>query len=363
MAFGFGEDKKKDVLKEKEAVAKPMADEDEKLADQEALMNEANVSDNEDAGEMMIRKMIEEASAVLGEEADMFSSAVFSEESAEMITQEETINNEAEDEAGDEPEDTAEEENNGSKLADYDENRLGSEKEAADYLEELARLSEELNQESMPEHEVKNSSKHAALDDARETHQEETEEIIQNTVEQKSSWQSTDQEMKGLFVVPEEKTEEKIQSQPDGEEVSVILPGIIIEGNITAPTALNIRGEIRGNVSCKDKLQISGKIIGDVQGETVVMERSKVKGNVVCDQALTIHEGSAVAGNIKTASVVIAGIVKGDVEATESADIAETAVIVGNVTSESIQIARGAVLEGTCSQHYNVENLNEYLDM
>ena len=75
-------------------------------------------------------------------------------------------------------------------------------------------------------------------------------------------------------------------------------------------------------------------IYGDVQGE--------------CDLEgiLVLGEGSRWKGNIRAASVVVAGRVEGDIQATEKLELAKTAYVRGKITSPVVAIARGAVHEG-----------------
>lgn len=400
MAYGFGKDRKRNVRKEVRPEVKVV--QEEHLADEESLVDAAEAAVGEDEDEMMIRRMIEEANAILGESVDMYDGTESGDGQAFLDDMENEDRNNPEDDLYDDGENErcdADPENTESEEADQ-EGHMGQDnvfpendsrqpvEQDNDYLEELARLSAELGHASMQEKEPEDEILEAeteeivpASEGLPEKEQEERlpdtdgagnqdeAELSEDSREEhplsgiQMPVQEEEQEIKKLFAIPE-KPEEKLENTNQKEEtgVSVILPGIIIEGNITAPTALDIRGEIKGNVNCKDKLNISGKITGDVQGTTIKMEKSKVKGDVICAKELVVNAGSAVAGNIKTSSVVIAGVIKGDVEASESADIAETAVIVGNVTSASIQIARGAVLEGTCSQNFNVGNLDEYFE-
>lgn len=390
MAYGFGKEKKKNIHNEKATASQPILRNN--IADEDALMNAAGSAVNEDENEMIIRQMLEETNAVLGEDISTYE-AYSPVEAEENVSGAADINGEAYLDPDHSPDtdpdesfhdleaqeaDPDDEEEKEEQNEDPDDEKTELEGTETDYLEELARLSAEFNragvQEKKPEDEAQNAENEeteAVTDEFPEevsekaasniTKEENHEKLNTNESHQKMT--TPEQSLKTYFSMPEsmEEKQENIQPQ-ESNNVSVIFPGIIIEGNITAPTALDIRGEIKGNVSCRDKLNISGKITGDVQGTTITMEKSKVKGDVICAKELVINEGSAVAGNIKTSSVVIAGVVKGDVEASESADIAETAVIVGNVTSASIQIARGAVLEGTCSQNYNVGNLDEFFD-
>jgi cytoskeletal protein CcmA (bactofilin family) len=87
---------------------------------------------------------------------------------------------------------------------------------------------------------------------------------------------------------------------------------------------------LTGELRCGESLRIDGS----------------VKGEVHCDQLLTIGEKGSIFASIEGDTVVIAGEVKGDITARRKITLEATARVTGDLTTPGIVIQEGARLEG-----------------
>ena len=87
---------------------------------------------------------------------------------------------------------------------------------------------------------------------------------------------------------------------------------------------------LTGELRCGESLRIDGS----------------VKGEVHCDQLLTVGEKGSVFASIEGDTVVIAGEVKGDITARRKITLESTARVTGDLTTPGIVIQEGARLEG-----------------
>ncbi|HEY8156265.1 MAG TPA: polymer-forming cytoskeletal protein [Myxococcota bacterium] len=87
---------------------------------------------------------------------------------------------------------------------------------------------------------------------------------------------------------------------------------------------------LSGEIRCGEPLRIDGT----------------VKGEVHCDQLLTIGEKGCVHAAIEGDTVVIAGEVKGDITGRRKITLESTARVTGDLTTPGIVIQEGARLEG-----------------
>ena len=99
-----------------------------------------------------------------------------------------------------------------------------------------------------------------------------------------------------------------------GSGPTYVAAGARITGDVEAPGALVMCGQVRGD--------------GDVKGP------------------LSVAAGARWEGEVHARSGVIAGAITGTIRVDEKLEIRATAVIRGRVTARSLAIAKGAVIEG-----------------
>lgn len=107
-------------------------------------------------------------------------------------------------------------------------------------------------------------------------------------------------------------------SGADSSEVSVLAPG------------MTVQGEIR----CDGTIRVNGRVEGSVRAESVMLgEDGRVQGSIVAK------------------NVVIAGAVVGNVVASSRVEMQESCRLEGDVRARRIKIDEGGVVEGhvTCS--------------
>jgi cytoskeletal protein CcmA (bactofilin family) len=87
---------------------------------------------------------------------------------------------------------------------------------------------------------------------------------------------------------------------------------------------------LTGELRCGESLRIDGSL----------------KGELHCDQLLTLGEKGSIHASIDGDTVVIAGEVKGDITARRKITLESTARVTGDLTTPGIVIQEGARLEG-----------------
>jgi cytoskeletal protein CcmA (bactofilin family) len=159
-------------------------------------------------------------------------------------------------------------------------------------------------------------------------------------------------------------TQQKPQQKPQvSDEVSIITEGTVIRGDIVSSGALDIRGQVDGNVGCNGKLVVTGMVNGNSNASEFFADAAKIEGEVVSTGTVKIGLGSVVIGNVTSSSAVIAGAIKGDIDVQGPVVVDTSAVVMGNIKSRSVQINNGAVIEGFCSQCYSDVDVQSLFDI
>ncbi len=96
------------------------------------------------------------------------------------------------------------------------------------------------------------------------------------------------------------------------EEVAVVSPGMVVNGNITTSQQILVEGSVRGNVTCETFLQ-------------------SASGSVV--------------GNISADKVRISGTVRGDIAAS-AVSLRSTARVLGDISYDALLMAAGSQVDG-----------------
>ena len=87
---------------------------------------------------------------------------------------------------------------------------------------------------------------------------------------------------------------------------TIIGPGAIFKGDITAPEAIRIDGTLTGNCVCKGNLILGteGQIKGNIKAQNVILS-GKVVGDVDSSGRLELLSTGKLSGNITARSLVI----------------------------------------------------------
>ena len=102
---------------------------------------------------------------------------------------------------------------------------------------------------------------------------------------------------------------------------TIIGPGAVFKGDITAPEAIRIDGTLTGNCDCK------GNLILGTEGQ--------------------------IKGNIKAQNVILSGKVVGDVDSSGKLELLSTGKLSGNITARSLVIDEDAFFDGRCAMVTN----------
>jgi len=102
---------------------------------------------------------------------------------------------------------------------------------------------------------------------------------------------------------------------------TIIGPGAVFDGNITAPEAIRIDGKLNGNCASL------GNLILGTDGE--------IKGNIIAQ------------------NVIISGKVVGDISASGKLELFSTGRLSGNISARSLVIDEDAFFDGRCTMVTN----------
>ncbi len=135
----------------------------------------------------------------------------------------------------------------------------------------------------------------------------------------------------------------------EGEEVTVIVQGTTIVGDVTTSGGLKVNGNIKGNLRVADQLELNGKVIGDIEAENVMIAGSEVKGNVTARSMLKMDNQTVVVGDVTAQNMEVNGKIKGNLSVYERGHFEKEAILVGNLVAGTVIIDEGATLKGDIS--------------
>ena len=138
---------------------------------------------------------------------------------------------------------------------------------------------------------------------------------------------------------------------------SFLTSDLVVKGSISSKFDLCISGTIDGDVECEGDVSIFGSVNGNISANNVIMNQAKVTGNIKAKMNVTQKAGSSVTGDIDAECVEVNGSVNGNINAVGNAVFYSLAHITGNITSGSIAVKEDAVINGF--MHINKERKNE----
>lgn len=106
-------------------------------------------------------------------------------------------------------------------------------------------------------------------------------------------------------------------TETSGKISTIIGPGAVFDGNLSAPETIRIDGTINGNCVCK--------------------------------QTLILGSEGRIKGNITAQNVMISGRVDGDLIVHEKLEVLSTGKVIGNVTTRSLIVDDGGCFDGRCT--------------
>lgn len=129
-------------------------------------------------------------------------------------------------------------------------------------------------------------------------------------------------------------------------ETTTIATGTVIQGSVRANCAVELFGEVYGDIVSKDNLKICGRLEGSACGQDIDITNGRIKGDVISTGRVCINNNSIVLGNIKAETLLLNGKVKGSLEIKGNLALDVNAAVAGNVLAGKLSIAEGAILQG-----------------
>ena len=179
----------------------------------------------------------------------------------------------------------------------------------------------------------------------REEQKPESQNEIDNSQKEESAPQPK-------FAVNAQKNE-----QSETFNGSFLTSDLVVKGSISSKFDLCISGTIDGDVECEGDVSIFGSVNGNITANNVIMNQAKVTGNIKAAMNVIQKAGSSVTGDIDAECVEINGSVNGNVNALGNAVFHSLAHIVGNITAGSIAVKEDAIINGF--MQINKERKNE----
>ena len=113
------------------------------------------------------------------------------------------------------------------------------------------------------------------------------------------------------------KRDTQAMTETSGKISTIIGPGAVFDGNLSAPETIRIDGIINGNCDCK--------------------------------QTLILGSEGRIKGNVSAQNVMISGQVVGDLIVHEKLEVLSTGKVIGNVTTRSLIVDDGGCFDGRCT--------------
>ena len=157
--------------------------------------------------------------------------------------------------------------------------------------------------------------------------------------------------------------------------------GTVIHGGITSAGGVAVEGQVDGNIDAQtnvaifksgvvngdiishadtSSIVIRGKVSGSIYGAAVILEETKVVGNIEAVKGVHVKTGSVVIGDIKAKDIIIEGGVKGNLDINGRVLLKKGSVIKGDIKSKSMEMEPGAVCSGVCQQIYSDNNPDDF---
>lgn len=100
------------------------------------------------------------------------------------------------------------------------------------------------------------------------------------------------------------------------------------------------------------------KVIGKIEGKGNLRIDGIVEGDIIYDGNMVIGESGKVIGNIKAASISLAGTVNGNISSSSKVEIFDTGTLIGDLEVSTVVIHENARFEGTCKMINKAKDVN-----
>ena len=148
--------------------------------------------------------------------------------------------------------------------------------------------------------------------------------------------------------------------------VTVIGEDTQIIGTIKTSNSLELYGFVKGDILSEADVFLYGKVNGNVAGNNVFLNAGAVKGDISSASTLRVSHSSAVAGNVRCATISIDGKLLGNIEAAQSAELLDNAVILGDISTSHFAMSETSRLQGVVNissrDSMGRDNFDAYFD-
>lgn len=129
-------------------------------------------------------------------------------------------------------------------------------------------------------------------------------------------------------------------------ETAVITETTKVEGSLKTDSNIVIAGEMIGDVTSTNSINVTGRILGKVVCKNFEGNNAKIEGDIKAENILIIKNNCDILGDIAAKRIELSGRVKGNIVQSGEVFIAKEAYIIGNVTASTISIEKGAIIQG-----------------
>lgn len=136
-------------------------------------------------------------------------------------------------------------------------------------------------------------------------------------------------------------------SEPERDSRRTVLAeGTVVHGSVSSASAIELHGEVYGDILSQEDLTLTGKLEGNASGRNIDLRGGRIKGNIQATGRVRLDSESIVLGNIRAGTLLLNGRVKGNLDIKDSVALDVNAAVAGNVIAGKLSIAEGAMLQG-----------------
>ena len=106
---------------------------------------------------------------------------------------------------------------------------------------------------------------------------------------------------------------------------------------------------LSGGTTMEAFLGSGTRVIGTLHFSGPVQLDGEIEGEISCKDKLNIGQTANIKAKIAAVDVIVQGSITGDISASKSISLKKPAKVIGNISCESLSIEEGVVFEGNCS--------------
>ncbi|MDD2569201.1 MAG: polymer-forming cytoskeletal protein [Clostridia bacterium] len=140
---------------------------------------------------------------------------------------------------------------------------------------------------------------------------------------------------------------------------TVITDDVVVDGSISSKSDIRLNCIVNGNVTSEAKIFIAGTIEGDVKGSSIALNNAHVKGNIICQDDISMDQSSVLIGDVKCQRLDSNGKIEGSVDAVLAVTLRNESKLLGNLSAQSLVVQEGAVINGNINIKRDNRNVPE----